>query len=137
MAKWSVTKRIEFDAAHRLSDYDGKCANLHGHRYVAELTYSTEKLDKQGFVIDFTEIKNGVGRWIDENWDHATIAHRGNSGISGKVFVLHENPTAENMVAYLYGVAAGFLREKELDALIVLERVRIYETPGSWADYEE
>ena len=34
----SVTRRLEFDAGHRIPDHRSQCRNLHGHRYVLEIT---------------------------------------------------------------------------------------------------
>jgi len=142
MAKWSVTKRIEFDAAHRLSDYDGKCANLHGHRYAVEFTYSSTELDDIGFVIDFGYIKRTVGEWLDSEWDHKSILKEGSFGIMGQDFIvvdevalMKQNPTAENMAAHLYGIAYQYLVDAELTGRVELDKVRVYETPTSWAEF--
>ena len=67
------TRRIEFDAAHRILEHESKCKMLHGHRYALEITVKAEKLDKLGRVVDFGVIKEVVGQWIDNNWDHNTI----------------------------------------------------------------
>src|SRR5262245_52482042 len=67
------TRKLEFDAGHRVLGHGGKCRHLHGHRYVAEVTCYAEELDKLGFVVDFSVIKTVVGDWIDENFDHNMI----------------------------------------------------------------
>ena len=67
-----VTRRVEFDAAHRVMKHESKCRHLHGHRYAAEITCEG-KLDTLDRVIDFGVIKNLVGEWIDELLDHGTI----------------------------------------------------------------
>lgn len=67
------TRRIEFDAAHRVFKHEGKCKHLHGHRYALEATFAAANLDKLGRVVDFAVIKEVLGAWIMEHWDHATI----------------------------------------------------------------
>lgn len=63
-----VTKEGYFEAAHMLSNYDGRCANLHGHSYKYEITVATESDVVDGMVIDFNRIKAVVDRY-----DHATV----------------------------------------------------------------
>lgn len=71
-----IARRMEFDAGHRVLGHEGKCANLHGHRYVAEVSVTPNKdLDKLGRVIDYGVIKAVVGQWIDEFWDHNILLH--------------------------------------------------------------
>jgi 6-pyruvoyltetrahydropterin/6-carboxytetrahydropterin synthase len=65
-----ITRRMEFDAGHRILGHESKCAHLHGHRYVVHLTVETPTLDNLGRVVDFSVIKTIVGGWLDEHWDH-------------------------------------------------------------------
>ena len=37
-----------FDSAHFLSGYQGKCSNLHGHRWKIEVTVGQETLQEEG-----------------------------------------------------------------------------------------
>lgn len=143
-----ITRKLEFDAGHRVLGHEGKCATPHGHRYVAELTVSADALDSLGRVIDFSVIKTLVGGWIDANWDHTMILHPDDPllqycGLIGPrppyviprrddgPFQSDGNPTAENMSKYLFGVAGELLRPHG----IRVEAVRLYETPNCWADY--
>ena len=65
-----------FDSAHFLAGYEGKCANIHGHRWKIEAEFSGEKLaesgDKRGMLIDFGDIKSAV-RALADSFDHALI----------------------------------------------------------------
>jgi 6-pyruvoyltetrahydropterin/6-carboxytetrahydropterin synthase len=72
----TITRRFEFDAGHRVLGHEGKCANLHGHRYVAEVKIACPELDNLGRVIDFGKVKEIIGRWIDDNWDHNILLHQ-------------------------------------------------------------
>jgi len=108
----SCTRRLEFDAAHRLVQHEGKCRNLHGHRYVLDATFSAPTLDDLGRIVDFAVIKEKLGRWIDEHWDHNTILFEKDKSLGESiaghtkqnVYYLPSNPTAENMAAYIFDV---------------------------------
>lgn len=136
-----ITRRVEFDAGHRVLGHEGKCATPHGHRYVAELTVSAGALDSLGRVIDFSVIKTLVGGWIDANWDHTMILHPDDPLLQHRELIgprspyviprTDANPTAENMVKYLFGIASELLRPHG----IRVDAVRLYETPNCWADY--
>ena len=69
-----------FDSAHFLSGYQGKCANLHGHRWKIEVTVGKETLQEEGnyrdMVIDFGDVKKAV-RDLADSYDHALIYEEG------------------------------------------------------------
>ncbi len=129
------TRRIEFDAAHRVLEHESKCKNLHGHRYVIEAGFTAGELDKLGRVVDFSVIKQRLGDWINENWDHNTILFEKDqelgksiNQITGQsIFYLPANPTAENMAAYLLENICPKLFS---DMNISCVEVKIYETPN-------
>lgn len=139
MSSISCTRRVEFDAAHRVMEHESKCKHLHGHRYVIEATFSATQLDSLGRVVDFGVVKETLGGWIDEHWDHTTILHEKDTplgvSISGhtaqKIYYLPMNPTAENMAEYLLSAICPSLFK---DMGIVCTRIRLYETPNCYAD---
>ena len=45
---FKVKSQIEFDMAHYLSGYDGKCSNIHGHRYKLIVSVKSETLHQEG-----------------------------------------------------------------------------------------
>jgi len=135
----TCTRRIEFDAAHRILNHESKCKMLHGHRYVLEATFEAYDLDDLGRVIDFGEIKKILGDWINENFDHNAILSKYDAGLGEKIaaqtgqriFYLAENPTAENI--------AKFLFEKVCPTLFVEKNVKctaikLYETPNCYVE---
>ena len=150
---FTITRKIEFDAGHRVLGHQGRCRHVHGHRYVLELTVApgsskgTEKesLDALGMVIDFSSLKNVVGKWVDDNLDHNYIAHPDDPLLEldkeemNKVFAGRppfimpddQNPTAENLACLLYHKSKELL----LPHGIVVKTVRLYETPNCWADF--
>ncbi|MEM3040537.1 MAG: 6-carboxytetrahydropterin synthase [Nitrososphaerota archaeon] len=136
----TCTKRIEFDYGHRVVGHSGKCANLHGHRGIVEVTCIADELDDLGMVIDFGTIKEKIARWINENWDHNLILSYDDPMLSelgidslrklhGRdCFVMASNPTAEEMARYLLSVAQALLPN------VRVLKVRMWETPNSYAE---
>lgn len=129
-----------FDSAHFLADYNGKCANLHGHHWVIEIEVGRELLqyegEKRGMVIDFGDLKKEV-RSVADSFDHAFI-YEENSLRPGTVKALDNEgfrqipvpfrPTAENFAKHFYDI----LRDKGIPVL----RSTVYETPDNCASYE-
>ena len=143
MSKILVTRTFRFEAAHRVLGHAGKCRFLHGHSYLVELTVSSEFLDGLGMVIDFSEVKEKVGKWIDDNLDHNAILNsndplcrvweKDNLVFAGRkpLFLDDNNPTAENIAILIYAVSKHLLCPK-----VTVENVRGYETNNCWADGE-
>ena len=134
------TRRIEFDAGHRICGHESKCAKLHGHRYVVEIT-ARGKLDSVGRVIDFGVLKQVCGGWIDNNWDHRLLLwNEDQIFLHSNVDCIFErgigivrvsfNPTAENMAEWLLYKFRALM----LDTGVEVIHVRVYETPNCWAD---
>jgi len=102
-----VTLKIKhyFDAAHKLNDYEGKCANLHGHRWHVTV-FARGIPNNNGMLIDFTKVK-GI---IDE-LDHKYLND-----------LVDFNPTAENLAIYLLN------KFEKIDPQIDF-KVRLWESP--------
>jgi 6-pyruvoyltetrahydropterin/6-carboxytetrahydropterin synthase len=131
-----ATRRIEWDSAHRVTQHGGKCRNLHGHRYAAEVTIRGQ-VPEDGMVLDFGIIKRELGGWIDDNWDHgALLSHRDAElhdlcDKSGwKVWIMAGEPTAETIAEELFIQASLMTEGKGL----IVEKVRVYETPNCYAE---
>jgi 6-pyruvoyltetrahydropterin/6-carboxytetrahydropterin synthase len=128
-----VTREIDFCYGHRLLDYDGKCKYLHGHNGRAVITIEAAELDRRGMVLDFSDIKSVVSRWIDENLDHRMILHRDDPAIPAlrelgePLFLLDVNPTAENI--------ARLIHEFTRDHGFPVVETRLWETPHCFATY--
>ena len=105
----TVMRRIKFNAGHRLLSHEGKCAQFHGHNYVADIYVTGNETDNVGRVIDFSQLKAIFKGWIDKHWDHGfLLCERDANGINAirqieptKYYILPYNPTAENMARYL------------------------------------
>jgi 6-pyruvoyltetrahydropterin/6-carboxytetrahydropterin synthase len=141
-----ITTRLEFDAGHRIPSHKSQCRNLHGHRYALEITLSgdiirQDGLSENGMVMDFSDVKEIARRTVVDIWDHAFLVYKKDAVIldflntlpDHKTVVMDSVPTAENMAAEAFRI----LRSEYHDSYgnhLKLERVRLYETPNSWAD---
>lgn len=106
-----VKTEATFDASHRLKNYDGKCANLHGHRWKVIVWVQGELTGDM--LVDFGEIKKRI-----EFFDHSNLNDS------------FENPTAEN-------IAQELLDRFVLNVDSDLEwKVRVHESPKSYAEVE-
>lgn len=101
------TKEFKFEAAHRLADYDGKCASLHGHSWIVKVSVRSEMLDPRGIAIDFGDIKK-IAKPIADALDHSTILRATDMGLidqldtmGTRLHILEENPTSE-VIARLF-----------------------------------
>lgn len=140
----TCTRRLEWDAMHRIPRHESKCAAFHGHRYVAELACLAEALDDRGRVIDFGVVKDVVGGWIDRNWDHTAILMRNdpdeaiqaiaaaNARYGRPVYWLDAPPTAEVIVQELARVASELLK----DTGVTVVEIRLWETPNGSATWK-
>ena len=142
-----ITRRLEFDAGHRIPSHDSQCKHMHGHRYAIEVTLagdiiSTEGLPEQGMVMDYAEVKRIAKEHVVDAWDHAFLVYRGdrvvldflNSIAGHKTVVLEVPPTAENLAHVAFSLLDAAYRDTYGNHLS-LQRVRIYETPNNWADW--
>src|SRR6185436_17614711 len=80
----SCTRRIEWDAMHRIPRHESVCKAYHGHRYSADITCEAP-LDELGRVVDFGVIRDRVGGWIQARWDHTAILMEGDPDPSAAV----------------------------------------------------
>lgn len=143
MDRFRITRKIEIDAAHRVPDHGSKCQHVHGHRYVIEATCEGELApvgEERGMVMDFGFLKEVMVAHIHDRCDHAMILWQQDPRfdklyeICGKVHVVPDTPTAENLAReWFRGVALGV--EHRTGGRAQLTQIRVYETPNCWADY--
>lgn len=87
---YEIQKTFEVAGAHRLTlDYDSQCQNLHGHSWIITVYCRCLDLNKNGMVIDFTEIK----KLVHDKMDHKCLND-----------VFDFNPTAENIAEWITSV---------------------------------
>ena len=144
--KTEITRRLEFDAGHRIPHHGGHCRHIHGHRYVIEVTVLGDVLNHQGhsddgMVLDFGDIKKITNELIVEPWDHAFLVAKEDemlvnflATIPGhKTIVLDCIPTVENLAQTAFKILEPVFK-KNFHGRLNLSRLRIYETPNCWAD---
>jgi 6-pyruvoyltetrahydropterin/6-carboxytetrahydropterin synthase len=69
---YEITVESHIDAAHYLRGYQGKCENLHGHRYKIVVKVSADKLNDIGLAYDFTDLKKHLND-ILARYDHTCL----------------------------------------------------------------
>ena len=132
---YGVTREIPFCYGHRLLDYAGKCKYLHGHNGTAVISLEGESLDHLGMVVDFSKLKQTLGKWIDDNLDHRMILHRDDPALEylraqgEPIYVMDLNPTAENIAKLIFDQARFF-------GFPVVE-VKLWETASCYAVYKD
>jgi 6-pyruvoyltetrahydropterin/6-carboxytetrahydropterin synthase len=141
-----ITRRLEFDAGHRIPDHKSQCRHLHGHRYAIEITLSGEVIDKagdaaNGMVMDFSQVKDLAKQHVVDLWDHSFLVFAGdlavvdflNSMPGHKTVILDRVPTAENLAQIAFELLDAAYRDTYGNHLR-LAQVRLFETPNCWAD---
>ena len=130
--------QFDFDAAHRLVGYKGKCQALHGHIWKVEIEIEGNKLDDVGILWDFTNIKK-----IEEHFDHKTILKvcKENQDLvytitktcgSESLCMMHDNPTAENIAKWIL----NYIKLENGNKKILGFKVKVWESPKSYAEVE-
>lgn len=139
----TCTKKIEFDAAHRIIGHSSGCQMVHGHRYAVELTFASEEVNSMGMVLDFKEIKSRFKTWIDTHWDHNIILHKNDERLGSMIaeytgqnpFYLEYNPTSENIAYFLFNVVLRNVFADQPQYIDLCHSIRVYETPTSNSCY--
>ena len=130
---YRVSKSVSFCYGHRLLNYNGKCAHLHGHNARAVITLESSELDAQGMVEDFSRVKQLVWDWLDAEVDHTLLLHRDDpvlpvlQAAGERVRVTDFNPTAENIARMIFEHVAA-------KGYPVVD-VTLWETETSYASY--
>lgn len=120
-----VSVQAHYDSAHFLRNYHGKCERMHGHRYVVELTLTTDELDEAGIAFDFVIVKKHL-RDLAERLDHENL---------NELPPFDEiEPSAENQARYFYEQMKRLLPDPMGDAVLY---VKVWETPTQYALYSE
>ncbi|MGB5321089.1 6-pyruvoyl trahydropterin synthase family protein [Lutimonas sp.] len=144
MNKIRITKHFDFESAHALYGYDGKCKNIHGHSYHIYVTVigtpiEDDKNPKNGMVMDFGDLKVIIKREIVEKFDHAVVLNENSphrelantiNEYSHKVVLVPYQPTSENM---LMDFAERI--QSQLPQNVLLHSLKLYETANSYAEW--
>lgn len=121
----SVTRMFKFDSAHHLDNYQGACANVHGHSWHVAITV-IGTLNESGMIIDFKKLKSIVKTCVIDRLDHKYLNN-----------VLPFNPTAENIAKWIYQ-EVGKALEACGEEGVKIDYVRLWENyPECYVDYYE
>lgn len=138
-----VTKEIEIDMGHRVTNHKSKCASLHGHRYKIEVgvdgrVINEKGISDEGMVIDFGDLKQIMMEVLDKKFDHGFVIWEGDpmveyikGDLNTKTTVVPFIPTAENLAKYWFEMLDSRLLMRD----ICLQYVKVFETPTSTALY--
>ena len=140
----TITKKIEFDSGHRVTNHDSKCRFLHGHRYKLEATFGGEILGadnpaKEGMILDFGDIKR-ILQEVTDVYDHAFIVWVKDEVVyeflranQQKYVGVRVVPTVENIAQILWEDIAAKTRQT-YNTTLKLKRLVLYETPNSFTE---
>ncbi len=138
--KVRITKEFDFEAAHALDGYDGKCKDIHGHSYHLTVTLRGKPkmqtgISECGMVMDFGDIKRIVKDRIIKIFDHHLILRhdsrfRGLEEQNNRVRYVDYQPTCENMLIEMVQI----IRE-ELTGDVDLVKASLRETASSYAEW--
>ena len=143
MGKIYITKLFSFEMAHALEGYDGLCKNIHGHSYKLRVTVVGMPIDdlqspKNGMLIDFSDLKQIVEKYIISKYDHALVLNAKTDTITiktlqnhyDKIVTVDYQPTCEQMLIDFADVL-----QKVLPSNINLHSLRLSETDTSYAEW--
>lgn len=135
-----LESETHFDSAHFLSGYEGKCSNIHGHRWKIKISVYSEKLIPDGqmrdMIIDFGILKKDLNE-IADSFDHSLIIEKNTmrketldclKEDNFRIVEIDNRPTAETFSKLFYDM----LSEKGYN----VRAVTVYETPQNCAVYE-
>ena len=135
-----ITKQFNFEAAHALDGYDGKCKDIHGHSYHLKVTYIGQpkqdiQLSDCGMVVDFGEVKAIVKEKILPLFDHRLILRKDSrfkeiAPINQRIRFVDYQPTCENMLIEIIEI----LRSKQPTGTILVKGF-LRETANSYAEW--
>ena len=121
---YELTVHGEFEAAHRIIGYEGKCQRLHGHNWSVEAVVKGNELDRLGMLIDFKVLKGALNVVLEE------LDHQYLNELSTFESM---NPTAENLARYIFERLSGSKVFEGSSARVW--SIKIYETPRSCVIY--
>ena len=139
--KIRITKEFQFEMAHALDFHNGKCKNIHGHSYTLSLCLigipEVAQTSSIGMVLDFSDLKKIVKKYIINDVDHALMLHENSPYLTNtlsesgqKLKIVNYQPTCENML-----IDFSFVMRKHLPNGIILHSLKLRETATSFAEW--
>lgn len=137
---YTIVKKFKFDAGHRVMNHESKCRTPHGHEYKVFVYAQSKNLDGLGRVIDFSVLKQKIGTWLDEQWDHTFIVNSEDTALIAAlqgidnhkpIFIAPFNPTVENLAWYLLEKICPVLME---GTGVEIVKIQMWETETSFVE---
>jgi 6-pyruvoyltetrahydropterin/6-carboxytetrahydropterin synthase len=145
----TITRKLEFDAGHRIPDHKSQCRNLHGHRYALHITLTGDVVDQDGqsdngMIMDFSEVKSLAKTHLVDVWDHAFLVYEKDAAVKEfleslpehKTVVLQRVPTVENLASIAFDILKKVYQSR-YGRNLRLCKVVLYETPNCWAEISD
>jgi len=139
----TITRKCNFDSGHRVMNEAMKCFNIHGHTYLAEVTFEFNEMEEIGYAIDFKEIKRVGLQWIDDILDHGMILNPEDRkliettlSLGSKLWLMslngvgkYCNPSAENIAKEIFLAQEVLFQNYEN---LEISHIKLAETPNCW-----
>ena len=142
----TITRKLEFDAGHRIPDHKSQCRNLHGHRYTLEITLVGEVIEEEGssdngMIMDFSDVKALAKAHLVDVWDHAFLVYANDTAVrtflasipDHKTVVIDKIPTVENLARTAFDTLRTVYHDRYGTGLR-LQKLVLHETPNCWAE---
>jgi len=131
----AIYKEVQIDASHRLLHYQGKCANLHGHRWKVEVWMRGEPDPKTAILLDYNIIKQAIGKY-----DHQIILNREDPMTEciekfQHVLTTPGDPTSELLARIFKEDLEKICKAQGIDARVT--KIRVWESPNCYAEIIE
>jgi 6-pyruvoyltetrahydropterin/6-carboxytetrahydropterin synthase len=145
----TITRKLEFDAGHRIPDHKSQCRNLHGHRYTVEVTLIGNVIEEEGnsdngMIMDFSDVKSLAKQHLIDVWDHAFLVYRKDEAVldflqslpGHKTVIIDRIPTVENLARTAFDILKAVYQDRYGTGLH-LHKLVLHETPNCWAEITE
>ncbi len=145
----TITRKLEFDAGHRIPDHKSQCRNLHGHRYTLEITLVGQVIEQEGnsdngMIMDFSDVKALAKQHLVDVWDHAFLVYAKDAPVRDflaslpdhKTVVIDCIPTVENLARTAFAILKAAYTDRYGTGLR-LHKLVLHETPNCWAEISE
>lgn len=145
----TITRKLEFDAGHRIPDHKSQCRNLHGHRYTLEITLVGQVIEQEGssengMIMDFSDVKSLAKQHLVDVWDHAFLVYAKDTTVRAflatlpehKTVIIEQIPTVENLARTAFAILKSAYQDRYGTGLRLYKLV-LHETPNCWAEITE
>ncbi len=145
----TITRKLEFDAGHRIPDHKSQCRNLHGHRYTLEITLVGNVIEQEGnsdngMIMDFSDVKALAKQHLVDVWDHAFLVYSGDTAVRDflgslpghKTVIIDCIPTVENLARTAFKLLKAVFIDR-FGTGLRLHKLVLHETPNCWAEISE